>query len=139
MAFQLIRHNPLSGIEIFSPGRWRMVHTNAIAYGFIANALLGSMFWAVPRLTLRPVLSKLLSWFIFIAWQGVVLATAGGILLGQAQGLEWGETPTWIDPNHRGNMPPQPQDRRQKPPQPRLQPHDQWHPDTADHPPMPPS
>ncbi|MFN9372208.1 MAG: cbb3-type cytochrome c oxidase subunit I [Planctomycetaceae bacterium] len=98
MAFQLIRHNPLSGIEIFSPGRWRMVHTNAIAYGFIANALLGSMFWAVPRLTLRPVLSRLLSWFIVIAWQGVVLATAGGILLGQAQGLEWGETPTWIDP-----------------------------------------
>lgn len=48
MAFQLIRHNPLSGIEIFSPGRWRMVHTNAIAYGFIANALLGSVLGCAP-------------------------------------------------------------------------------------------
>ena len=28
----------------------------------------------------------------------VVVATAVGILLGQAQGVEWGETPVWIDP-----------------------------------------
>ena len=31
MALQLVNHNPLAGIELFSPGRWRMVHTNAIA------------------------------------------------------------------------------------------------------------
>jgi cytochrome c oxidase cbb3-type subunit 1 len=28
----------------------------------------------------------------------VVLATAVGLLLGQAQALEWGETPVWVDP-----------------------------------------
>lgn len=98
MALQLLNHNPLGGIEFFSPGRWRMVHTNAIAYGFIANSFLGVLHWAVPRLTMRPVLSRRLSWFIFAAWQVVVLATAGGILAGQAQGIEWGETPVWIDP-----------------------------------------
>jgi cytochrome c oxidase cbb3-type subunit 1 len=98
MALQLIRHNPFQGIEILSPGRWRMIHTNAIAYGFIANSFLGMLHWAVPRLTLRPVLSRGLSWFIFAAWQVVVLATAGGILAGEAQGVEWGETPVWIDP-----------------------------------------
>ncbi len=98
MATQLQRMNPLRGIELFSPGRWRMVHTNAIAYGFIANAFLGILHWAVPRLTLRPVLSRPLSYFIFAAWQVVVLSTAVGILLGEAQGLEWGETPVWIDP-----------------------------------------
>lgn len=98
MAFQLINHNPLRGIEIFSPGRWRMLHTNAIAYGFLANAFLGALHWAIPRLTLNPVLHKGLSYFIFAAWQVVVLATAGGILMGEAQGLEWGETPVWIDP-----------------------------------------
>ncbi|MBX3444436.1 MAG: cbb3-type cytochrome c oxidase subunit I [Planctomyces sp.] len=98
MGFQLIRHNPLSGIELLSPGRWRMVHTNAIAYGFLANAFLGILHWVVPRLTLRPVLSRGLSYAIFFVWQGVVLATAVGILLGEAQGLEWGETPVWIDP-----------------------------------------
>jgi cytochrome c oxidase cbb3-type subunit I len=98
MAFQLIRHNPLDGIELFSPGRWRMVHTNAIAYGFLANAFLGMLHWVIPRLTLRPVLDQKLSWFIFAAWQFVVLSTAVGLLLGEAQGLEWGETPVWIDP-----------------------------------------
>ncbi len=98
MALQLVQWNPLGGIELLSPGRWRMIHTNAIAYGFLANAFLGSLHWAVPRLTLRPVLSRALSYFIFFAWQAVVLATAGGILLGYAQGIEWGETPTWVDP-----------------------------------------
>ena len=49
MAFQLIRHNPLRGIELFSPGRWRMVHTNAIAYGFLANGFIGALHWIVPR------------------------------------------------------------------------------------------
>ena len=98
MALQLVDQNPLRGIEILSPGRWRMIHTNAIAYGFLANAFLGALHWVVPRLTLRQVASRSLSYFIFAAWQVVVLSTAIGIMLGEAQGLEWGETPTWIDP-----------------------------------------
>jgi cytochrome c oxidase cbb3-type subunit I len=98
MALQLVHWNTFQGIELLSPGRWRMVHTNAIAYGFIANCFLGALHWAIPRLTLRPVLSRALSYFIFFAWQFVLVATAIGILLGQAQGVEWGETPVWIDP-----------------------------------------
>ena len=120
MALQLIHWNPLLGLEIFSAGRWRMVHTNAIAYGFLANAFLGMLHWVVPRLTLHPVASLKLSYFIFAAWQLIVLSTAAGILIGPtfqdqewvaslardwrmemslgAQGLEWGETPFWIDP-----------------------------------------
>jgi cytochrome c oxidase cbb3-type subunit 1 len=98
MGFQLIRYNPFSGIEMLSPGRWRMVHTNGVAYGFLASAFLGMLHWVVPRLTLRPVLDKRLSYFIFFAWQVVVLGTVVGLLMGEAQGLEWGETPVWIDP-----------------------------------------
>lgn len=100
MGLQLLRweESPLPISEYLSPGRWRMVHTNAIAYGFLANGFLGMMHWVVPRLSLRPVLDKRLSLFIFAAWQVVVLSTAVGLLLGEAQGLEWGETPVWIDP-----------------------------------------
>ncbi|QEG33814.1 hypothetical protein Pr1d_10840 [Bythopirellula goksoeyrii] len=98
MALQLLQWNPITGSEYFSPGRWRMVHTNAIAYGFLANSFLGALHWSIPRLTLKPVLSRPLSYFIFIAWQVVVVSTAVGILMGQAQGVEWGETPVWIDP-----------------------------------------
>lgn len=120
VALQLVHWNPLGGLEVFSPGRWRMVHTNAIAYGFLANAFLGVLHWVVPRLTFHKVASQPLSYFIFIAWQAIVLLTAAGILFGPslqdqpwvmnlaakyklpmglgAQGLEWGETPFWIDP-----------------------------------------
>ena len=120
MASQLIHWNPLSGVELLSPGRWRMIHTNAIAYGFLANAFLGMLHWSVPRLALHPVASRRLSYFIFWAWQLIVVSTAVGIIIGPtfqsqawvaslssrlhipltlgAQGLEWGETPFWIDP-----------------------------------------
>lgn len=97
-SMQFLQNYFLPKWEIFSPGRWRMVHTNGVAYGFLANAFLSGLHWAVPRLTLRPVYSRKLSAFIFLAWQAVVLATAGGLVLGQAQALEWGETPIWIDP-----------------------------------------
>jgi cytochrome c oxidase cbb3-type subunit I len=120
MAIQLVHWNPFAHIELLSAGRWRMVHTNAVAYGFIANAFLGVLHWVVPRLTLQKVASIKLSYFIFVAWQIVVLSTAAGIIIGPtfqsqewvaslastwhiemslgAQGLEWGETPFWIDP-----------------------------------------
>ncbi len=120
VASQLVHWNALRGIELFSPGRWRMVHTNGVAYGFLANAFLGVLHWSIPRLTLHPAASRGLSYFIFFAWQAVVLATAGGIVAGPtfqaspwvadlagqfniafslgAQGIEWGETPFWVDP-----------------------------------------
>jgi len=120
MALQLVRWNPHQGVELLSPGRWRMVHTNAIAYGFLANAFLGALHWTIPRLTYHKVASNALSWFIFWAWQLIVVSSAVGIVVGPtlqnqqwvmdfaktwhlpaslgAQGLEWGETPFWIDP-----------------------------------------
>lgn len=98
MALQLVDWNPWKGVELLSPGRWRMVHTNAIAYGFLANAFLGTLHWTVPRLCMRPLTHPWLSYLIFVAWQVVVLATAVGILMGHAQGVEWGETPVFIDP-----------------------------------------
>ena len=120
MALQLVHWNPLRGMELLSAGRWRMVHTNAVAYGFLANSFLGMLQWSVPRMTLRPPASKFLSYFIFFAWQVIVLSTALGLVVGPtlqarewaqefaddlnitfslgAQGLEWGETPFWIDP-----------------------------------------
>jgi len=97
-SFQLLQKYWFPGIEILSPGRVRMVHTNAVAYGFIANVFLGGLYWAIPRITGRGVASKGLSWFIFWAWQVIIVATVGGILTGHAQGVEWGETPIFIDP-----------------------------------------
>ena len=97
-ALQLDGIYPFGGIEWLSPGRVRMLHTNGVAYGFLFNAFIAALHWIVPRLTGKPVLSKLLSKAVFVAWQGIVLATALGILGGHAQAIEWGETPVWVDP-----------------------------------------
>ena len=95
---QFVQHYLLPGMEVLSPGRVRMVHTHLVAFGFIMNCLLGAMIWAIPRLTGQRILSDTLGWLIFWVWQGIMVAATGGILMGQAQAVEWGENPTWIDP-----------------------------------------
>ncbi len=97
-ALQLSQYYPFPGIELLSPGRVRMLHTNGVAYGFLFNLFIAAMHWIIPRLTGNPVLSKALTWIVFWAWQGIVGATAFGLLTGRAQAIEWGETPVWIDP-----------------------------------------
>ena len=97
-SFQFLQRYWFPGVEFLSPGRVRMLHTNSLAYGFIANCFLGALHWAIPRITGRPVLSRALSWFVFWAWQAILAATALGILAGHAQAIEWGETPMFVDP-----------------------------------------
>jgi len=83
---------------VLSPGRVRMVHTNLIAFGWLTNAFLGMLYWTVPRLTGQRVASNLLAWTILAAWNLIILATWVGLHLGEAQAVEWGETPVWVDP-----------------------------------------
>jgi cytochrome c oxidase cbb3-type subunit 1 len=97
-SLQFLQHYPFPGVELLSPGRIRMLHTNGVAYGFILNCFLGALHWVVPRLTRHPVASKTLSWMIFWAVQAIVVATVIGITAGRAQAVEWGETPIWVDP-----------------------------------------
>jgi cytochrome c oxidase cbb3-type subunit 1 len=97
-AMQFDNLYPFQGIEWLSPGRVRMVHTNMAAYGFIANAFIAGMLFAIPRLTRQPILSDRLGWFILLAWQLFMVLTIGGQLLGYGQGIEWGETPIFVDP-----------------------------------------
>ncbi len=94
----LLQQYPFEGIEMLSPGRVRMVHTNMIAFGFLVNGFVAALYWAIPRVTGKPVFAGWLGWAIFWVWQIVVLCTIFGILGGHAQGVEWGETPIFIDP-----------------------------------------
>ena len=97
-SLQFLGDYPFRNVEFLSPGRIRMLHTNAVAYGWLVNGLLAGVYWVVPRLTGHPPLSRALSWFIFWVLQLLVLATAVGILAGYAQAIEWGETPLFVDP-----------------------------------------
>ncbi len=97
-SLQLLQHWPLPKIATLSPGRIRMVHTNLIAFGFLTNSFLAMLYWTVPRLTGRRVASNGLGWIIFGAWNLIILGTWVGLHIGEAQAIEWGETPVWIDP-----------------------------------------
>ena len=97
-SFQFNNLYPFAGIEWLSPGRVRMVHTNSAAYGFIANAFMAGLLFAIPRLTKRPILSDRLGWVIVGAWNLILVLSASGQLLGYGQAIEWGETPIFVDP-----------------------------------------
>lgn len=97
-SLQFIDLYPFKGIALFSPGRVRMVHTQAVAYAWLANAFFGILYYMIPKLTNKNVLSEKLGWFVFYAYNALVLGTVALILLGHAQGLEWAETPAVLDP-----------------------------------------
>ena len=97
-SLQLLQHWPLPKIDVLSPGRIRFIHTNMIAFGFLTNSFFAMLYWTVPRLTGKRVFSDKLGWLIWTAWNAIVLLTYIGLHLGEAQAVEWGETPVWVDP-----------------------------------------
>lgn len=97
-SLQLLQHWPLPKIAVLSPGRIRLIHTNLIAFGFLTNSFLAMLYWTVPRLTGQQVASGLLGRVIITAWNLIIFLTWMGLHLGEAQAVEWGETPVWVDP-----------------------------------------
>ena len=98
-----------------------MIHTNAIAYGFLANAFLGMLQWvraatdaartgqsrAVVLHLRRLAGGRAEHGRRHHCWAHLAGSGVGGEAYGRpahlpmslgAQGLEWGETPFWIDP-----------------------------------------
>lgn len=82
----------------FTWGRLRYNHTQGIFFGWLGNAFLMFLYYAVPLLSMRPVLSKKLGWLLFILWNfAVVLPGWLLVLAGFSQSLEWGEFPLIVD------------------------------------------
>jgi cytochrome c oxidase cbb3-type subunit 1 len=97
-SLQFIDLYPLKGVSFFSPGRVRMVHTQAVAYGWLANAFFGIVYYMIPKLTGKPILSEKLGWWVFWMYQTLIVGTVVLILAGFGQAQEWGETPKILDP-----------------------------------------
>lgn len=97
-ATQFLNLYPFEGIELLSPGRVRMTHTQDVAYGMIANGFFGIIYYIIPKLTNQSLLSKRLAWITFALYNLLVLLTVVLIQAGFGQGLEWAETPAILDP-----------------------------------------
>ena len=97
-SLQFLQKYPFPGVEMLSPGRIRIVHTQGVAYGMLANGLFAILYYVIPKLTSFEVMSRKLGRFLFFAYNAAVLVSVALILAGYAQGLEWAETPKIMDP-----------------------------------------
>ncbi len=79
-------------------GRMRYAHTQGVFFGWLGNAFLAFLYYAVPRLAERSVTSRWLGWLLFVVWNFALLLP-GWVLVqtGTSQPLEWGEFPLVID------------------------------------------
>jgi len=88
----------LGGHAWLTWGRLRYNHTQGIFFGWLGNAFLAFLYYVVPRLADRPVLSRKLGWLLFWIWNcAVVLPGWVLVAAGFSQPLEWAEFPLVVD------------------------------------------
>lgn len=86
-------------IGIFpSWGRMRYAHTQGIMLGWLGNAFLAFLYYAVPILSGRPAGSRNLGLLLFALWNFAVMIPGWVLVLsGYSQPLEWAEFPLPVD------------------------------------------
>lgn len=82
------------GIEFTAFGRSRPVHTNAVIFAFIGNAMFAGIYYSLQRVLKARMFSDLLSRVNFWGWQLIIVLAAltlfGGITTGKEYAeLEW--------------------------------------------------
>ncbi len=78
-------------------GRIRPLHTNAIIFAFVGNAMFAGVYYSMPRLLKAPMFSRFLSWTHFWGWQLIIVAAAVTLPLGITTSKEYAELEWPID------------------------------------------
>jgi len=78
-------------------GRIRPLHTNAIIFAFVGNAMFAGVYYSLQRLTKARMFSDTLSWIHFWGWQLIILAAAITLPLGMTSSKEYAELEWPID------------------------------------------
>ena len=78
-------------------GRIRPLHTNAIIFAFVGNAMFGGVYYSMQRLLKARMFSDMLSWIHFWGWQLIILAAAITLPLGFTTSKEYAELEWPID------------------------------------------
>jgi cytochrome c oxidase cbb3-type subunit I/II len=78
-------------------GRIRPLHTNAVIFAFVGNALFMGIYYSLPRLCKTPMISPLLSKIHFWGWQAIIVSAVITLPLGITSGKEYAELEWPID------------------------------------------
>lgn len=97
LAFLFLFPNLTSGISFLSFGRLRPLHTNAVIFAFVGNAMFAGIYYSMQRLLKARMFSDLLSKIHFWGWQLIIVAAAISLPLGYSTSKEYAELEWPID------------------------------------------
>ncbi len=78
-------------------GRIRPLHTNAVIFAFVGNAMFAGVYYSLQRLLKTRMFSDTLSWIHFWGWQLIILAAVITLPLGLTTSKEYAELEWPID------------------------------------------
>jgi len=79
------------GLPATTFGRMRPVHTNAVIFAFVGNAIFCGVYYSLQRLLKARMWSDKLSKIHFWGWQTIILLGAISLWMGFTQGKEYAE------------------------------------------------
>ncbi|GAB5526861.1 MAG: cytochrome-c oxidase, cbb3-type subunit I [Roseivirga sp.] len=97
IATQLVFPQMNFGLQFTSFGRLRPLHTNAIIFAFVGNAMFAGVYYSMQRLLKTRMFSDMLSWIHFWGWQLIIVAAAITLPLGLTSSKEYAELEWPID------------------------------------------
>lgn len=97
LAFMFLFPNVTSGISFLSFGRLRPLHTNAVIFAFVGNAMFAGIYYSMQRLLKARMFSDFLSKLHFWGWQLIIVAAAVTLPLGYSTSKEYAELEWPID------------------------------------------
>ncbi|MEJ5262555.1 MAG: cytochrome-c oxidase, cbb3-type subunit I [Ignavibacterium sp.] len=97
IATQLFAPELNFSIPFLTFGRIRPLHTNAVIFAFVGNAIFMGVYYSLPRLLKTPMFSKVLSNIHFWGWQLIIVAAAITLPLGITTSKEYAELEWPID------------------------------------------
>jgi cytochrome c oxidase cbb3-type subunit I/II len=97
IAFMFLFPNITDGISWLSFGRLRPLHTNAVIFAFVGNAMFAGVYYSLQRLLKARMFSDLLSNINFWGWQLIIVAAAVTLPLGITTSKEYAELEWPID------------------------------------------
>lgn len=97
LAIMFLFPNLTDGISWLSFGRLRPLHTNAVIFAFVGNAMFAGIYYSLQRLLKARLFSDFLSNLHFWGWQLIIVAAAITLPLGYTTTKEYAELEWPID------------------------------------------